>query len=83
MRKTHVRALSLNFTMLTKNVKGLEHATIRDNVIFGSKYGYDEGRYNSIVEACALLPDFAIFEAGDLTGKLLINMWFSRFYIVR
>ncbi|EJD03803.1 P-loop containing nucleoside triphosphate hydrolase protein [Fomitiporia mediterranea MF3/22] len=45
----------------------LEHATIRDNVIFKSNRGYDEQRYNAVVEACALLQDLSMFEAGDLT----------------
>ncbi len=47
---------------------GLEHATIRDNIIFGSTYGYDEDRYNAVVEACALIKDLEILEAGDMTG---------------
>ncbi|KAK0208709.1 P-loop containing nucleoside triphosphate hydrolase protein [Desarmillaria ectypa] len=45
----------------------LEHATIRDNVIFGSSFGYDEERYNTVVEACALVKDLDILEAGDMT----------------
>ena len=53
---------------------GLEHATIRDNIIFGSRFGLsndglDEARYDAILEACALKRDLAIFEAGDLTGE--------------
>lgn len=49
--------------------KGLEHATIRDNIIFGAGYGYDEHRYRAVVDACALEKDFEIFAAGDMTGK--------------
>ncbi|KAF9644674.1 pleiotropic drug resistance ABC transporter [Thelephora ganbajun] len=50
----------------------LEHATIRDNIIFGSRFGpsndgFDEVRYDAVLEACALKRDLAIFEAGDLT----------------
>ncbi|KAK7063980.1 P-loop containing nucleoside triphosphate hydrolase protein [Favolaschia claudopus] len=45
----------------------LEHATIRDNIIFGSAYGYDETRYESVLEACALVRDLEVFEAGDMT----------------
>ncbi|EED78318.1 predicted protein, partial [Postia placenta Mad-698-R] len=44
-----------------------EHATIRDNIIFGSAYGYDERRYQAAIEACALTRDLEIFEAGDMT----------------
>ena len=46
----------------------LEHATIHDNIIFGAGYGYDEARYEAVVEACALAKDFEIFTAGDMTG---------------
>ncbi|KAI0671861.1 P-loop containing nucleoside triphosphate hydrolase protein [Trametes maxima] len=45
----------------------LEHATIRDNIIFGAGYGYDEDRYQAVVDACALAKDFEIFPAGDMT----------------
>lgn len=48
---------------------GLEHATIRDNIIFGSQRGFDEARYNAVIEACALLKDLSMFDAGDLTGR--------------
>ncbi|KAJ6520112.1 P-loop containing nucleoside triphosphate hydrolase protein [Mycena sanguinolenta] len=45
----------------------LEHATIRDNIIFGSAYGYDEARYEAVIEACALVRDLEVFDAGDMT----------------
>ncbi|KAJ6483901.1 P-loop containing nucleoside triphosphate hydrolase protein [Mycena vulgaris] len=45
----------------------LEHATIRDNIIFGSAYGFDEARYQAVIEACALVRDLAVFDAGDMT----------------
>ncbi|KAG1834405.1 P-loop containing nucleoside triphosphate hydrolase protein [Suillus variegatus] len=48
-------------------LRWLEHATIRDNIIFGSKLGFDEARYHAVVEACALERDLAVFEAGDMT----------------
>lgn len=53
----------------TKSQSGLEHATIRDNIIFGSPSGYDENRYHAVVDACALRHDLEIFDAGDLTGN--------------
>ena len=53
--------------MLTSR-KGLEHATIRDNIIFGSQRGYDEERYGKVIEACALPRDLEMFDAGDMTG---------------
>ena len=48
---------------------GLEHATIRDNIIYGSSRGFDQERYRIVIEACALVKDLEVFDAGDLTGK--------------
>ncbi|KZT01394.1 uncharacterized protein LAESUDRAFT_739182 [Laetiporus sulphureus 93-53] len=45
----------------------LEHATIRENIIFSCAYGYDEQRYQAVIEACALVHDLEIFDAGDQT----------------
>lgn len=47
----------------------LEHATIRENIIFGSPRGFVQERYDAVLSACALLPDLRIFDAGDRTGK--------------
>lgn len=43
----------------------LQHQSIKDNILFGSPY--DEDRYNSVIECCALLPDLEVLEDGDLT----------------
>ena len=43
----------------------LQNQSIKDNILFGSDF--DEERYNAVVEACALLPDFKILEDGDET----------------
>ncbi|KZS88201.1 P-loop containing nucleoside triphosphate hydrolase protein [Sistotremastrum niveocremeum HHB9708] len=45
----------------------LEHATIRENIVFGSPRGFDQERYDAVLAACALLQDLRIFEAGDKT----------------
>ncbi|KAF8641091.1 hypothetical protein AX17_000734 [Amanita inopinata Kibby_2008] len=45
----------------------LEHATIRDNIIYGSSRGFVEERYNAVIEACALNRDLDVFDAGDST----------------
>ncbi|KAG0291146.1 hypothetical protein BGZ98_003124, partial [Dissophora globulifera] len=43
----------------------LQQASIRENIMFGSPF--EQERYQHVLEACALLPDLAVFEHGDLT----------------
>lgn len=43
----------------------IQNLTLRENVTFGKNY--DKLYYNRIVEACALLKDFAILPDGDST----------------
>lgn len=38
--------------------------TIRDNILFHQTM--DKGRYNVVVDACALRADFQLFTGGDL-----------------
>ncbi|KAG8363494.1 hypothetical protein BUALT_Bualt19G0028200 [Buddleja alternifolia] len=47
---------------------------IRENILFGEVY--DSLKYDKTVEACALVKDFELFAAGDLTeiGERGINM---------
>ncbi|KDR85730.1 hypothetical protein GALMADRAFT_84830 [Galerina marginata CBS 339.88] len=45
----------------------LEHATIRDNVMFGSPAPFDDARYQAVLDACGLRQDLSIFDAGDMT----------------
>ncbi|KAF7319859.1 P-loop containing nucleoside triphosphate hydrolase protein [Mycena kentingensis (nom. inval.)] len=45
----------------------LENATIRDNIVFDASFGFDEARYESVIEACSLAHDLEIFDAGDMT----------------
>ncbi|CAO1639342.1 unnamed protein product [Sympodiomycopsis kandeliae] len=43
----------------------LQHATIRQNILFGLPY--DAQRYHAVLDACALRPDLAILDDSDLT----------------
>ncbi|KIJ38903.1 hypothetical protein M422DRAFT_258311 [Sphaerobolus stellatus SS14] len=39
--------------------------TVLDNIIF--EYMFDQARYDTVIEACAILSDFKALEDGDLT----------------
>ena len=43
----------------------IQNATLRDNILFGQ--AHSEQKYENIVQACALEPDFKILSAGDQT----------------
>ena len=52
----------------------IQNATLRDNILFGSKY--DMYRYNQVLEMCALKPDISALPGGDRTeiGENGINL---------
>ncbi|KAJ2929240.1 hypothetical protein H1R20_g7856, partial [Candolleomyces eurysporus] len=45
----------------------LEHATIKDNILFGCTAPFSEERYHNVIYACALEQDLSILDAGDMT----------------
>ncbi|CAL5382544.1 unnamed protein product [Camellia sinensis] len=47
---------------------------VKDNILFGNPY--DSANYDRTIKACALIKDFELFSAGDLTqiGERGINM---------
>uniref|UniRef100_A0A669EIM4 Canalicular multispecific organic anion transporter 2 n=1 Tax=Oreochromis niloticus TaxID=8128 RepID=A0A669EIM4_ORENI len=52
----------------------IQNATLRDNILFGNPY--NEQKYNSVLEACALTPDLQVLPGGDMTeiGEKGINL---------
>ena len=43
----------------------IQNMSLKNNILFGSTY--NESRYQRVVEACALEPDFKILPGGDDT----------------
>ncbi|GJJ07979.1 hypothetical protein Clacol_002186 [Clathrus columnatus] len=43
----------------------LQQMSIKDNIVF--EYPFDKERYDAVVDACALKPDFRVLEDGDMT----------------
>ncbi|TFK50262.1 P-loop containing nucleoside triphosphate hydrolase protein [Heliocybe sulcata] len=43
----------------------LRHQSIKDNIVFG--YPIDEAKYDAVIDACSLKPDFEQLEDGDAT----------------
>ena len=72
-RKIHVSQVFFipGLILISGFLIGLEHATIKDNIIFGCPGPFDDARYQSVLDACALRQDLAVFDAGDMTGQYL------------
>ena len=43
----------------------IQNASLKDNILFGKVL--DEQLYKTVVEACALTPDFDVLPGGDCT----------------
>lgn len=69
MTRHLVRPSLIQKELIAIYATGLEHATIRDNILFGCAYGFDKLRYEAVLDACALVRDLEVFDAGDLTGR--------------
>uniref|UniRef100_K3WSA3 Uncharacterized protein n=1 Tax=Globisporangium ultimum (strain ATCC 200006 / CBS 805.95 / DAOM BR144) TaxID=431595 RepID=K3WSA3_GLOUD len=52
----------------------IQNLTVRDNILFG--FPFDPAKYDRVVDACGLRPDFKQFPAGDMTeiGQKGINL---------
>ncbi|KAF0712603.1 hypothetical protein As57867_004756, partial [Aphanomyces stellatus] len=44
----------------------IQQMSVRDNILFGAPF--DSAKYTRVVDACGLLPDFALMKFGDLTA---------------
>ncbi|GMH35448.1 hypothetical protein BSKO_03316 [Bryopsis sp. KO-2023] len=55
-------------------VPWVKAGTVRENIVFGQPF--DEEKYQTVIEACALLPDIQRLPAGDATelGERGINL---------
>lgn len=49
----------------TAQLPWLEHASIRNNILFGSPF--EESRYEAVLDVCALRVDLKMFAGGDET----------------
>ncbi|KZT60642.1 hypothetical protein CALCODRAFT_553559 [Calocera cornea HHB12733] len=70
----HFQAEGIDSWFSLPRVRGVAYAaqeswvqndTIRSNILFGSPF--DEVRYQKVLYQCGLVPDLAMFTAGDLT----------------
>ncbi|XP_061421515.1 ATP-binding cassette sub-family C member 10 isoform X3 [Lethenteron reissneri] len=59
-----VKRLEEGFGLFTQET-WIQHGTVRDNILFGSRY--DEDKYLSIIRACALSEDLKTLVNGDRT----------------
>lgn len=60
-----VRPARTNAFAISTQDAWLEQNTILENIVFGEPF--DEDRFDQVVEACALKPDLARWEAGEHT----------------
>lgn len=54
-----------NYVSYAAQTPWLENLSIKENIVFGSRF--DEEKYQSVLECCALKPDLETFEDGDET----------------
>ncbi|KAK3562319.1 hypothetical protein QTP86_033307 [Hemibagrus guttatus] len=60
----HVQGREQGFGLVAQE-PWIQHATVRDNILFGKKF--DGGFYQTVLEACALTADLNILPNGDQT----------------
>lgn len=65
MEKTSGRVNTIGTIAYVSQQAWIQNATLKDNILFGKPL--DKKRYDQIIEACALKPDFDMLPAGDQT----------------
>ncbi|KAJ3493432.1 hypothetical protein NLG97_g4735 [Lecanicillium saksenae] len=59
------QASAVSSTALVSQPPWIENCTVKENIIFGSKY--NESRYGKVLKACALEKDIGVLPKGDDT----------------
>lgn len=69
-----IKITSTDSVAYVPQVAWIQNNTLRNNILFGLPF--DEARYQSIIGACCLGPDFQMLSGGDLTeiGEKGINL---------
>ncbi|KAG5855049.1 hypothetical protein ANANG_G00044780 [Anguilla anguilla] len=62
--RVYVQGMENGFGLVAQE-PWIQHATVRDNILFGKKF--NSSFYNSVIEACALTSDINILPEGDGT----------------
>ena len=74
MVKTSGRVNTIGSIAYVSQQAWIQNATLQDNILFGRQM--DKKKYDQIISACALIPDFEMLPAGDQTeiGEKGINL---------
>jgi len=65
MRKTEGNVLIGGTVGYCPQTAWIQNATVKNNILFGLEF--DENKYNAVIRACGLLPDFEMLPNGDAT----------------
>jgi ATP-binding cassette, subfamily C (CFTR/MRP), member 1 len=74
MRKTDGTVLLGGTVGYCPQTAWIQNATVKSNILFGRDF--DPDKYDAVIQACALLPDFEMLPNGDATeiGERGINL---------
>ncbi|XP_060108083.1 ATP-binding cassette sub-family C member 3 [Heteronotia binoei] len=74
MEKLHGEAAVKGSVAYVPQLAWIQNATLKDNILFG--HSYNEQKYQTVLEACALQQDLEVLPGGDQTeiGEKGINL---------